>query len=589
MSKIKVMDEILSNKIAAGEVVERCSSVVKELVENSIDAKAKEIRIDLKESGVNEIKVTDDGMGMEKEDAILCFQRHATSKIIEEEDLNHISTLGFRGEALASIASVSEVTLKTCPGQIGTLVIIHGGKLKKVEATDAKKGTTITVSKLFYNTPARLKHMKSLYTELASITDYVNKIALSHTDIKFILTNNGSTILNTDGKGNLLKTISSIFGITTAKKMLPIEDSNEDYQISGYISLPELHRSNRNGMITLVNGRVVRNIDLNRAIHDAYHSYQPENRYPITVLNITVDPSLVDVNIHPTKMDIKFSKMESLLNLVQGKIREKLKSVSLIPEIEVEAEPIIINEDLFEKPFFKNDNQDTNLKKSFQPALNLERIVKEDSPLYTKESVEKIDNVKTETKNHLPELYPVGLVLGTYIVCQNEEGMTLIDQHAAKERINYEIYLEKLGNPKKDSIPLIVPFNIELTNSDFIIIKENMDLLTEMGFVIEPWGVSSIVVKAHPSFLPKNYEEEACKKIIEAVLTKEKNFDLKRFRNNLAATLSCKMSIKANTSLTLLEMENLIDDLRKCENPYGDVLLSEYPAALRQLHGCKFL
>ena len=574
MSCIKVMDEILANKIAAGEVVERCASVVKELVENSIDAKAKEIKIELKESGVSEIKVTDDGIGMEKDDAVLCFSRHATSKIIEEEDLYHINTLGFRGEALASIASVSEVTLKTCANDEGTLVTIQGGKIKDVSMTDAKKGTSIKVAKLFYNTPARLKHMKSLYTELASITDYVNKIALSHTDIKFILVNNNNTLLNTDGKGNLLKTISSVFGINVAKKMLPINASNEDYQISGYVSLPEIHRSSRNGIITLVNGRVVRNIDLNRAIHDAYHSYQPDNRYPITVIDIKVDPSLVDVNIHPTKMDIKFSKIDNLLTLIQSEIRKKLKGETLIPDIEVEED--IINEEILNKSFF-NDNLkkvEENKPKEYkqtkeQIALNLERVVKEDSPLYKSSSIEKINKKEVEVKNHLPELYPVGLVLGTYIVCQNENGMTLIDQHAAKERINYEIYLEKLGNPKKDNIPLLIPFNIELTNSDYIIIKENMDILNDMGFIIEPWGVSSILVKAHPTFLPKGYEKEATNKIIEAVLTKEKDFDLKRFRNNLAATLSCKMSIKANTSLTILEMENLINDLRKCENPYN--------------------
>ena len=511
---------------------------------------------------------------MEKDDAILCFSRHATSKIIEEEDLYHINTLGFRGEALASIASVSEVTLKTCFSNKGTLVNIQGGKIKKVETTDAKRGTSIKVSKLFYNTPARLKHMKSLYTELSSITDYVNKIALSHNDIKFVLTNNNNTILNTDGKGNLLKTISSVFGINVARKMLPINATNDDYQISGYISLPEIHRSSRNGIITLVNGRVVRNIDLNRAIHDAYHSYQPDNRYPITVIDIKVDPSLVDVNIHPTKMDIKFSKIDNLLTLIQNEIRKKLKKETLIPDIVVEED--VINEGLFNKSFFNDtlekveENKVTEYKQTKeQIALNLERVVKEDSPLYKSSSIEKINPKEKEVKNHLPELYPVGLVLGTYIVCQNENGMTLIDQHAAKERINYEIYLEKLGSPSKTSIPLLIPFNIELTNSDFIILKENLDILTDMGFLLEPWGVSSIIVKAHPAFLPKGYEKEATNKIIEAVLTKEKNFDLKRFRDHLAATLSCKMSIKANTSLTILEMENLINDLRKCKNPYN--------------------
>ena len=238
MSKIKIMDEILANKIAAGEVVERCASVVKELVENSIDANSSEIKIELKEAGTSLIKVTDNGIGMDKEDAILSFNRHATSKIKDESDLYNINTLGFRGEALASIASVSNVLLKTSQGEIGTLVNIKGGKIIKVENTEARKGTIFEITELFYNTPARLKHLKSLYTELASITDYVNKIALSHPEIRFTLINNGNTILKTDGSNNLLKTISAIYGMDVARKMLEINSEDDDYIINGFIRLP---------------------------------------------------------------------------------------------------------------------------------------------------------------------------------------------------------------------------------------------------------------------------------------------------------------------------------------------------------------
>ena len=334
MSKIRIMDEILANKIAAGEVVERCASVVKELVENSIDANSSEIKIELKEAGTSLIKVTDNGIGMDKEDAILSFNRHATSKIKDESDLYNINTLGFRGEALASIASVSNVLLKTSQGEIGTLVNIKGGKIIKVENTEARKGTIFEITELFYNTPARLKHLKSLYTELASITDYVNKIALSHPEIRFTLINNGNTILKTDGSNNLLKTISSIYGMDVARKMLEINNEDNDYIINGFISLPEVNRSGRNHIITLVNGRVVRNQELNKIINDSYHSYKPDNRYPIVVINIELDPSLVDVNIHPTKMDIKFSKLEELLELVKKTIINKLNKQTLIPVIE---------------------------------------------------------------------------------------------------------------------------------------------------------------------------------------------------------------------------------------------------------------
>ena len=270
MSVIKIMDEILSNKIAAGEVVERCSSVVKELVENSIDAGATEIKIELKESGVKEIKVTDNGKGMDREDAVMSFNRHATSKIVDEDDLYHIHTLGFRGEALASIASVSKVELKTSIGDVGKRVDIEGGRVKLVESAFARQGTIMCVRDIFYNTPARLKHLKSLYTELASITDYINKIALSKPNIRFVLTNDSRELLRTDGTGNLLKCIKNIFGTPVAKKMLDISASNSDYEISGYISLPEVYKQKRNSIITIVNGRIVRNVELNRTINDSY-------------------------------------------------------------------------------------------------------------------------------------------------------------------------------------------------------------------------------------------------------------------------------------------------------------------------------
>ena len=318
MANIKVMDEILANKIAAGEVVERCSSVVKELVENSIDAGATEITVELEDAGTKMIRVIDNGKGMDKEDALLAFQRHATSKLKEEEDLYRINTLGFRGEALPSIASVSNIVLKTSRGEVGTIVHISGGKIINQTNGDARKGTIMSVNDLFYNTPARLKHLKSLYSELANVSDYMNKIALSHPNIKFTLINN-----------------EHIYGLEVVKKMFRVEASNDDYKVEGYISYPEVNRSTRNHIITIVNGRVVRNMDINRIINDSYHSYKPDNRYPIVVLEIEVDPSLIDVNIHPTKMDIKFSKMDMLMELISNMIKKVLDKKNLIPEVEV--------------------------------------------------------------------------------------------------------------------------------------------------------------------------------------------------------------------------------------------------------------
>lgn len=550
MGKIKLMDETLANKIAAGEVIEKCVSIVKELVENSIDAGSTNIKIELIASGTKEIKVTDNGGGMDHQDALLAFSPHATSKILTEDDLYCISSLGFRGEALPSIASVSEVILKTSNGDIGTIVNIKGGKLIEEQKGDARVGTSVTVKNLFYNTPARLKHLSSLYRELAYIIDYVNKIALSHPHITFTLINDGKTIFKTDGSGNQLKVIKEIYGLNVVKKMIEINNEDDDYQISGYISYPEITKSNRNHIITLVNGRVVKNNELNKVINDTYHTYIPEDKYPIVILNIKVDPSLIDVNIHPTKLDIKFSKLEELKTLIKTEISNKLNSINLIPKIEEKRKDKVQYENI---------------------TLDIERTIDEPTVEY-EESKENNINIPIEEKIEdnikIPEMYPVGLVKGTYIICQNELGMYLIDQHAAQERINYEYYLKKLGNPKQETIDMLIPINIELPSNEYIIVKENMPILEKLGFNIDELGINTLTIRSHPLWLPKNYEEEAIRKIIDLLTIKEKDFNIEKFNEKIAITMSCKLSIKANTDLTITEMENLIDNLRKCSNPY---------------------
>lgn len=555
MSKIKVMDEILANKIAAGEVIERCVSIVKELVENSIDARSSKIKIDLIDSGVGEIKVTDDGIGMDEVDALLAFQRHATSKLLNEMDLFNINSLGFRGEALPSIASVSEVSLKTSTGGVGTYILIKGGKVITNEKSDSRIGTEITVRKLFYNTPARLKHLSSLYTELAHITDFINKIALSYPSISFTLTNDGKTLLNTDGRGNLLKVINNIYGIDITKKMVEIRNSDDEYEISGYISMPEVTKSSRNNMVTIVNGRVVKNQEINKCINDAYHTYKPEDRYPIVIINIEVDTTLVDVNIHPTKQDIKFSKIEELKELISSSIKNALNEKRLIPKIEVKEDYIpkinkVISENIVDSEIKENTTYE-------EVTLDLD-YVKEETESYQ-------ENV--EEKEKVPMMYPVGLVKGTYIICQNELGMYLIDQHAANERINYEYYYYALNN-SNDEIPMLIPMNIELPINEYLIVKENLDILRNMHFDIEEFGINSFIVRSHPAWLPTGNEQLATKKIIELIVTKEKNFDKNKFNDRVAMTVSCKASIKANDNISLEEMEKLVERLRKCKNPY---------------------
>lgn len=568
MNKIKVMDDLLANKIAAGEVVEKCVSVVKELVENSVDAGADEIKIEIVDAGTKLIKVTDNGSGMSHDDAIMSFKRHATSKLFDEIGLFRISSLGFRGEALPSIASVSKVTLITSQGDVGTKLVLDGGNLVSDSKSDARRGTIIEVRDLFYNTPARLKYLNSIYSELANVCEYVNKMALSYPDKKFILISNDKTVLNTDGSGDLLKVIRDIYGLEVVRKMRKVSVFNDDYDIDGYISLPEVTRSSRNHMITLVNKRVVRNIELNRAINDAYHTFKPETRYPIVVLNINTDPSLIDVNVHPSKLDIKFSNFEDLKELIKTGIKGVLDKELLIPKIEKSNNPVYERKRVVEQQLnLERENViDSNVidySLFDEPVLS----VNEDIVSYNEEEKEE-DKIEEEKKVVMPEMYPVGLAKGTYIICHNELGLYMIDQHAAKERINYEGYKKAFGNPNESSIKMLVPLTLEFPSNEFIIIKQNINVLRDMHFDIEESGINTFVIKEHPTWIKEGYEIETIKKIIEVLIDQEKNFTIEKFREKAAIMLSCKMAIKANMNISISEMEALINDLRKCDNPY---------------------
>ena len=571
------MSEDLANKIAAGEVVEKTMNVVKELVENSIDAKSNEIKIELIDSGIKEIIVTDNGIGMDKEDAILAFSRHATSKLKTLEDLFYINSLGFRGEALPSIAAVSNVNLKTSNGEFGTEVEIDGGTIKEVKSSDLKKGTKIIVKNLFYNTPVRLKYLKSPYTELANIVDYVNKMALSFPNIRFLLVNNEKILLNTDGKGNLLKVISNIYGIDLAKKMITIVGENEDYEITGYVSYPECARTTKNNIIILVNGRTIKNSEISKVIIDTYHTYIPESKYPIVILNINVDPILIDVNIHPTKMDIKFSKIDTLKDLINTTIKNKLESINLIPEIKSNLSIHNYHDDSFQKQNLNANINEDNIDNKQSENNLLEYPLDIDSTYNINDNdinisklsknQQNMNYLETKNENRIKKMYPVGVVHATYIIAENEDGMFIIDQHAAAERINYEKYLEKLGSNDNTNIELLVPIKLEFSNKDFIILKENMYILLNMGFVTEEFGINTVLIRNHPYWLPNYAIEESIRKIIDIVILTE-NFDKYKFIEKVAATLACKLSIKANDRITINDMEDLLERLRNTKNPF---------------------
>ena len=564
MSKIKVMSENLANKIAAGEVVEKCASVVKELVENSIDAGSDNIKIELKDGGLKEIKIIDNGSGMEHEDALLSFQRHATSKLTREDDLFFINTLGFRGEALPSIALVSEVDLITCATEVGTHIHIKGGKLITDEPSDARKGTVITISNLFYNTPARLKYLKSEQYELSNTVSFIEKLAFSYPAIKFELTNNGKTLVKTSGSNNLHKVIHEIYGLNVSSNMLYVKGATDDYEMEGYICKPEILKSNRNHMITIVNGRIVKNFDLNRAINDAYYTYKPDIKFPIVVLKFETDPTLIDVNIHPTKQDIKLSKIDELYNMIVDTIKNKLYQELLIPKA-IKEEPT--TEISLPTTMIKNEIVESKIEKEEKPEIiqtEFDLSISEEQTDY-EEPKELIIN--KELKKLV--LYPVGLALGTYIIAQNEEGVYMIDQHAAQERINYEKYLKALKEEKTTTVAPLFPINIELNSSDFITVQENQSILTDMGFVIEEFGYNTLTIKEHPTWLKEGYEEESIHKIIDSIISIGDRFDRVKFNEHIAITLACKMSIKANTRISTEAMEEILRELVNTDNPYN--------------------
>ena len=572
MSKIRVMSENLANQIAAGEVVERVVSIVKELVENAIDAGSTEISVYLKESGLREIVITDNGIGMDRDDAVIAFKRHATSKLYSVDDLFSITSLGFRGEALPSIASISEVELKTCyKGEdVGTYLHLKGGELLLLDSIASRVGTSIKIMNMFYNTPARLKHLSSSYAELSQVIEYLNKMALSRPDIRFKLVNDEKELIVTLGSGNMLKVINSIYGIEITKKMIFVKGENNDYSVSGYISLPEVTRSNKNHMTTLVNGRVIKNTYLYRTINEAYSNYKEDYRYPLCVLKIECDPSLLDVNIHPSKLDIKFSNFDDLNSLIKEVIIKGLNDKLLIPNIK----PVTLEGPKYTEMTLNIDRanviqeEEGNYKERLEDLVNYQDNNEEIEEL-GEEELANISEVKEMPLEKLPELYPVALLLGTYIVCENEKGIYLIDQHAAKERVNYEKVSEMLAHPNNLIIKPLVPIVLELPQNEFLIIKENIDILNDLNISVEEFGLSSFRVISHPVWFPNGMEEETFKRIIEMILAKGKDFSLAKFRDNLAKMVSCKMSIKANTYIDKPSMESLINDLRKCKNPFN--------------------
>ena len=563
MSKVHLLSQSISNMIAAGEVVERPSSVVKELVENAIDAKARHIDIVIKDAGRTLIKVIDDGIGMDKEDALLALKRHATSKILDERDLFNISTLGFRGEALPSIAAVSHLVLTTSTGNnVGTKVEVVNSNEIKVENAPLRKGTEIEVNELFYNTPARLKYLKSDTTEFAQIHDVVVHIALGYPNIIFTLIHNDKVVFKTNGNGNVLEIIAEIYGKETARNMKKLTCENYDFKVEGYISKIQINRANRYSMITLLNGRYVRMLQVNNALIEAYKTYLPDDRYPITVLNIEVDPSLVDINVHPSKHEVRLSKEKDLVNLIKENTLLTLKEELLTPSISKTPK----EKEIVLTPSLNFDSENFFTKEEV-------KVVKEELPLIIEEKEEvevKInkEDIKQVIQEEIKEptyFRVIGQYHGTYILCEFDDGLYIIDQHAAAERINFEKYSRLLGTTTS-SIKLLIPLLLDYKYNEIKQIEENKNVLETLGIYFESFSNSNIRISEVPSYFMDVNMEVYVRDVIEMILNKSKVSSLD-IRLNAIATIACKASIKANHSLNTLDMQNLIKNLLKCENP----------------------
>lgn len=577
MGKIHVLDDTLANKIAAGEVIERPANVVKELVENSIDANSKSIQIEILEGGLQKIRIIDDGIGMSSDDARLCFMRHATSKIKDDFDLFRIQSLGFRGEAIPSIASIARFDLKTSQGSQGYHVTYEFGKLIEEGNADARKGCDMTITNLFQNVPARLKYMKSVHAEFAAIQSYVEKLAISYPHISFTLSHQNKLVFKTNGNGNLLEVIATIYGLQVAKNMIEVKFGDDEFEVSGYISKIDLSRSSKNYMMTLVNHRVVKNTLTLDVINEVYRPYLAYDRFPLAFVNINVDPFLVDVNVHPAKLEVRFSKADQLRELMSQGLKEALQKQDLTYKATYNQP----KEKFSFKPNFTQDEFIFDEPETPTPALVTkavdfvqEEVEKYELSSFDKEELkeiqkepEKVIEVEEVIRPLKKKLLVKGQVRGTYIIAEDQEGMYLIDQHAAKERVNYEYYLEKFNHREMALQDMLIPIVLEYPQSEFMMLQERKDALLEVGIELHPFGTSSFVVKQLPLWMKQIDEQLYIETMADQVLHANK-VDLLALRKDAIATLSCKASVKGNTYLNQENMQSIVDELMRCENPY---------------------
>ena len=609
-AKIIELDENLANKIAAGEVIERPASVVKELLENAIDAAATQITVKIEESGLKSIEIIDNGEGIARDEVALALKRHATSKIKDVDDLFRIRTLGFRGEALPSIASVSELTINTAVAdngdESGTLLIAKGGDIIQNDAAPKRVGTRIKVENLFYNTPARLKYIKSLQAELSHITDIINRLSLAHSEVAFTLINDGREMMKTAGTGDLRQAIAGVYGISTAKKMLAISNSDLDFEVSGYVSLPELTRANRNYITILLNGRYIKNFLINRAIVDGYGSKLMVGRFPLAVIDIKIDPFLADVNVHPTKQEVRISKERELMMLITKAISQVLQPQTLIPNAlenlnksTATASPVAKAQQTTlpltgKQLYYDSERQDFYVQEKatidLVPTSLSELSAVKDRTTVSSSADEITSGATSEAipeeslmvneavpitfaddevgNKTFPELEFLAQMHGTYLLCQSPEGLYIVDQHAAQERVKYEYYREKIGQVNYDQQQLLAPILIRLTQDEIVLVLDKKELLAEAGVFLAAYGDDQLILREHPIWMNDDEIESATYELIDLLLA-GRDVSVKKYREDLAIMIACKSSIKANMFIDPASARDLLQQLAQCKNPYN--------------------
>ena len=580
MAIIRQLDEQTANMIAAGEVVERPMGVVKELVENSIDAGAKRITVSVEEGGIASLTVSDDGCGMDSKDAVNAFLRHATSKIRSSEDLWDIGTLGFRGEALPSIASVSKLTLVTSDGTDCTKVVIEYGKTVSVSAWPCNQGTEITVENLFYRTPARLKHLRSGAYENSLVQDVIMKFAMSHPEIAFRFVSSGKEAFRTTGSGDLKEVIFQCWGREAAEAAIPVSFSDFDYQVSGYLVKPNITRASRNFMHIFLNGRMVKTYRLYQSVMDGYEDFIVKGRKPLCVLNIKMDPHLLDVNVHPSKWEVRISKENQLEYLLKDNVREALKNTMLAPNIRpsresVQYEQIPLETNLtFHKPFVSAPKPEVNVT----PAPETEPAFIPDVPHVKPEPVRTEPEAPEVTETpvtpsepepvvqKLPEMQVIGQLHEKFILCACEAGLAVIDQHAAQERVHYEEYCRAL-NQNPVMLDCLVPLTLAAGDDLVRRIDELNAAAADLHITFEPFGDDTLLVRSIPAWM-KDLEEEPFLQDVLDNFRNERKSSYTRMEKKKIATMACHHSIRFNRSLTMQEMNEVVRQLNDCENPY---------------------